>query len=711
MVTAFCRQLGWKNLELLISQFQDRLHFGIHSELLELMKLPSLNGIRARTLFDSGFETISSIASADINNIENILHKSVPFQSEKAREDDDNDDIRKRNKMKSVWITGYCGITIKEAAENLIKEARKHLSHEIGVVDIQWDSKLAEETEAKVKSKREKSGAETENCVSENIPDDSHKIISDNKSQSSICLGSTGQNILMDKMEKLETFKTEMMETKHETENLIFQKKTSQSTLFKPLKEKELKDNHLSNHKIDLKHLNNSNKTYEVKENEYDTKLLESLRNDFNVNNSEDVCSKLSTTKSQVPTQEQINCNIAKKVNDKSTDNTSFTVKDSILWDSLNFTENGLENITKIRTSNKISPNVSFGEFEKSIGAGNSETMNSSKLNVSTKDISLFSSEGDNSSLFEDSLPIDLISSNLLDKDSNILRKQETTSDYASIDSNTLLNAFKTTLIEVEDSEEDDIKLVYEDDVIVENELLKTPNIAELNEKIDKNYDSCKRSYNLSKEIEPLFKKKKTDDEFVLSNIKETSKVKSSSFNLKTTNPLSKRFIIEFNKYELHYYVLRGNDIIDNIHVIEDVQLASIYLLLNQRIGTSNEIIGSEVIDNAKYKKMIASNEISPVKGISIFFRKDKCIYLDFTSVGDMREIKQSLKCWFQKKVLFKVLCSKTVNMILKKWLGVNLPSYCLDISLFEWLIDSTEKVPDIEYLVKYIFFSKSCIS
>ncbi|KAJ8727413.1 hypothetical protein PYW07_001532 [Mythimna separata] len=43
MVTAFCRQLGWKNMEMLISQFQDRLHFGIHSELLELMKLPSLN--------------------------------------------------------------------------------------------------------------------------------------------------------------------------------------------------------------------------------------------------------------------------------------------------------------------------------------------------------------------------------------------------------------------------------------------------------------------------------------------------------------------------------------------------------------------------------------------------------------------------------------------------------------------------------------------
>ncbi|CAB3239087.1 unnamed protein product [Arctia plantaginis] len=691
MVTAFCRQLGWKNMEMLISQFQDRLHFGIHSELLELMKLPSLNGIRARTLFDSGFESISSIASADIHTIENILHKSVPFQSEKAREDDDNDDIRKRNKMKSVWITGYCGITIKEAAENLISEARKHLSLEIGVVDINWNNKLTEKTEALGKL-----STDTMNC-------ESQKIMSENKTQSKIGLAGIVQNISFDKIEKLETFDTETRKTKHETENTTFQKNPSQSMLAKSTKEKERKDNYLFNHKIDLKHLNKPNLTCAVNEKEKDTNLPDNtLHNGFNVNNSEINCPMLGTKESQFQKLEQVNCNIAKKDNDKSIDNTVLTAKESILWDSLNFTENGLENITKLRTSDKMSPNVSFGEFEKSIAASNiSETMNSSKQNISTKDISLFSSEGDSSSLFEESLPIDLISSNLFDKESNILRKQETTSDYASIDSNTLLNAFKTTLIEVEDSEEDDIKLVYEDDVISENELPKTTNIAEFNVIIDKNNISYKRSYNLSKQTEPLFKKKKTDDEFVLTNIKETSKAISSSLNIHTKNPLSKRLTMDFNKYELNCYVLRGNDIINNIHVIEDVQIASIYFTLNQCIGISNEIIGSEVIDNAKYRTATSLNENSPVKGISIFFNKDICIYLDFTAMDDILEMKHRLKCWFKKKVLFKVLCSKTVNMKLKQWLGVNLPSNCTDISLFEWLIDSTEKIPDIEYLTK----------
>ncbi|CAH2071669.1 unnamed protein product, partial [Iphiclides podalirius] len=138
MVTAFCRQLGWKNMELIISQFQDRLHFGIHSELIELMKLSSLNGIRARALFDGGLETISDVASADVNIIENILLKAVPFQSEKEREVDDEDDIRKRNKIKNIWITGNCGMTANEAAKNLIYEARKFLQLEIGVTEIKW---------------------------------------------------------------------------------------------------------------------------------------------------------------------------------------------------------------------------------------------------------------------------------------------------------------------------------------------------------------------------------------------------------------------------------------------------------------------------------------------------------------------------------------------------------------------------------------------
>ena len=53
MVTSFCAKLGWRSLELLVGQFQDRLQFGIHRELIDLCRLSCLNGQRARVLFNA----------------------------------------------------------------------------------------------------------------------------------------------------------------------------------------------------------------------------------------------------------------------------------------------------------------------------------------------------------------------------------------------------------------------------------------------------------------------------------------------------------------------------------------------------------------------------------------------------------------------------------------------------------------------------------
>jgi DNA polymerase theta len=63
MVTVFCKKLGWRNLEILFHQFQDRLQFGIEGELLELVKIPSLKGYQARALWQSGFRSCEAIVS------------------------------------------------------------------------------------------------------------------------------------------------------------------------------------------------------------------------------------------------------------------------------------------------------------------------------------------------------------------------------------------------------------------------------------------------------------------------------------------------------------------------------------------------------------------------------------------------------------------------------------------------------------------------
>lgn len=81
MVTAFCHKLGWFNLELLIGQFQDRLQFGIHRDLIDLCRLNTLNGQRARILHNAKVETVAILANSSPNEIETILLNSMPFES------------------------------------------------------------------------------------------------------------------------------------------------------------------------------------------------------------------------------------------------------------------------------------------------------------------------------------------------------------------------------------------------------------------------------------------------------------------------------------------------------------------------------------------------------------------------------------------------------------------------------------------------------
>jgi len=80
MVTQFCKQLGWDCMELLVNQFQTRLQFGVCRELLDLLRLPMLNGLRARSLYKQGIETVADLAVANELNVERALYKALPFE-------------------------------------------------------------------------------------------------------------------------------------------------------------------------------------------------------------------------------------------------------------------------------------------------------------------------------------------------------------------------------------------------------------------------------------------------------------------------------------------------------------------------------------------------------------------------------------------------------------------------------------------------------
>ncbi|KAF5305477.1 hypothetical protein FQA39_LY01568 [Lamprigera yunnana] len=145
MLTTFSRQLGWSSMEILIAQFQDRLQFGVSRDLLDLMRLSLLNGPRARILYNGGIESLVHLASSDVTIIENLLYKLSPFESEKGREGECEYDVNKRNKMRTIWITGREGLTASEAAGILVKEARRYLKLELGLTEANWKQSKEEE--------------------------------------------------------------------------------------------------------------------------------------------------------------------------------------------------------------------------------------------------------------------------------------------------------------------------------------------------------------------------------------------------------------------------------------------------------------------------------------------------------------------------------------------------------------------------------------
>lgn len=678
MVTAFCHQLGWKNMEMLISQFQDRLHFGIHSELIELMKLSTLNGARARTLFDAGFETIACVASSEAGSIENALLKAVPFQSEKVQEGDDSEDIRKRKKIKNIWITGNCGMTAREAAENLIIEARKYLELEIGVTEINWSKPSV--------------------CI-ESVSD-AHEVI-------------TKENAINI---KIKNELSNVSSTQHITTSSSLQIKdepftrdTLVSNCIKVSENKETEDIY---------------KSPCLCREDVQDKLDSEVKKDTFGNVNKEVSLVVSSPILSGANKESSRALQAFKDITNIGSNPSI-LKDEIIWDSMNFTEVANENVTKVRPSEKIfSPNISFGGefYEKTVISENLTKKIVSCKSTSVKDVSLFSSEGDNSSLFEESLPLDLIPSKLLsDKctqsiQTSTISKQETASDFVSINSNSIINAFKTTIIDVDTDE--DIKLVYEDDnKMSEKELETAFNLsddAEVIETQNINETKVKNSYispykrcmekNCDDNTPPLAKKVKIGNKSTMKRTCLLGNIKKSE-NPDLSCQESKIFTLEISKNKTKCYILKRNDILNIFYMVKNVDEAAIHLDIITATTANREVIGSNIVKQSRPNQ----NELTSttlIKGITIYSGQNTCFYMDLASLeASLSEGKSKLIKWLQRKsTKLRLLCLKSDYVNLKKCFGIDLLTDCLDVSLTEWLINSEENVPGLTFLVSAFY-------
>ncbi|XP_047419090.1 LOW QUALITY PROTEIN: DNA polymerase theta [Sciurus carolinensis] len=157
MITVFSNRLGWHNMELLLSQFQKRLTFGIQRELCDLVRVSLLNAQRARFLYAAGFLTVADLARADVAEVEVALKNAVPFKSARKAVDEEEEAVEERRNMRTIWVAGRKGLTEREAATLIVEEARMILQQDLVEMGVQWDphSPLSSGTNSSSRSESE----------------------------------------------------------------------------------------------------------------------------------------------------------------------------------------------------------------------------------------------------------------------------------------------------------------------------------------------------------------------------------------------------------------------------------------------------------------------------------------------------------------------------------------------------------------------------
>ena len=138
MVTVFCRKLGWNNLEMLLSQFQNRLSFGIERELCDLVRISALNAFRARVLYSAGYHTVATVAAASHAEVEKHIRNATPFQSSKKSEGESDYELRRRMRAKCVWVNDGKALTEAEAAQEIVMEACALVKEDALKLGITW---------------------------------------------------------------------------------------------------------------------------------------------------------------------------------------------------------------------------------------------------------------------------------------------------------------------------------------------------------------------------------------------------------------------------------------------------------------------------------------------------------------------------------------------------------------------------------------------
>jgi hypothetical protein len=103
----FCERRKWHSLAAALGSLAPRLQFGVPTEILPLMKLPSVFAARARVLHAAGFASLDALAKADVREIAAAISRVTAVEGGDFQKHDDS---------------------LKNTAARIIREAKHYCS-------------------------------------------------------------------------------------------------------------------------------------------------------------------------------------------------------------------------------------------------------------------------------------------------------------------------------------------------------------------------------------------------------------------------------------------------------------------------------------------------------------------------------------------------------------------------------------------------------
>ena len=104
---------------------------------MDLCKLLSVDGARARILFDAGIVNIAALASSKPGDIEQIIHTNTAFS---AKNENTKEEASTGKKVKNIFIAGLPSMTEAECSSLMVQEARAVMKRDLGLTESAWNT-------------------------------------------------------------------------------------------------------------------------------------------------------------------------------------------------------------------------------------------------------------------------------------------------------------------------------------------------------------------------------------------------------------------------------------------------------------------------------------------------------------------------------------------------------------------------------------------